>query len=164
MKRGCQTLRDRAIICFLLSTACRISEMVNLNVNDVDLVNLECKVLGKGDKERIVYLDSVTGMLLNEYFNLRTDNSEALFVGLRSDKERITPGGVRIMLKRLEKMTGVAHIHPHKFRRTKATDLIKHGMPIQEVAAILGHEKIDTTMEYIVIDNSMIKSSYKKYA
>jgi site-specific recombinase XerD len=68
------------------------------------------------------------------------------------------------MLKRRALNGGVDHVHPHKFRRTLATMLIAHGMPIQEVAAILGHEKLDTTMKYIALDQSQVKSSYKKFA
>ena len=68
------------------------------------------------------------------------------------------------MLNVLAAAAGVEHVHPHKFRRTLATMLIAHGMPIQEVAAILGHEKLDTTMEYVVMDKTTVKNSYKKYA
>lgn len=162
MKFGCKSLRDRAIITFLLSTGCRISEMTQLDRDDIDLVNLECTVLGKGNKERTVYLDSVTGMLLKNYLNARTDDHPALFVGKGSD--RLTPGGVRAMLKKLAGNANVDHVHPHKFRQTLATNLIRHGMPIQEVAAILGHDKLDTTMQYVVLDNTDVKNSYRKYA
>ena len=164
LKQGCDNIRDKAIICFLLSTACRVSEMTQLNIDDVDLNNLECTVLGKGDKERVVYIDTVTAMILKEYLSRRTDDNDALFVGLRGNHERINPCGVRCMLKKLGQKTHVSNVHPHKFRRTKATDLIRHGMPIQEVAAILGHEKLDTTMEYVVMDKTTIKTAYAKYA
>lgn len=162
MKFNCKSIRDRAIISFLLSTGCRISEMVQLNKEDIDFNNLECTVLGKGSKERTVYLDSVTGMLLQDYLYQRSDSYPALFVGRGS--ERITPSGVRRMLKDLSDKANVEHVHPHKFRRTLATNLIRHGMPIQEVASILGHDKLDTTMEYIVLDKSDVKNSYRKHA
>lgn len=162
MKFGCKTLRDRAIIAFLLSTGCRISEMTQLDRDDIDLVNLECTVLGKGNKERTVYLDPVTGMLLKTYMGSRTDDHPALFIGKGS--ERLTPGGVRFMLKKVADVANVDHVHPHKFRRTLATNLIRHGMPIQEVAAILGHDKLDTTMQYVVLDKTDVKNAYRKYA
>lgn len=161
IKFCCKSLRDRAMISFLMSTGCRVSEMTQLNRSDVDLRSLECTVLGKGNKERTVYLDSVAGMWLKEYLDTRTDTLPALFIGRGS--ERITPQGVRFMMKQLQKSTSVAHIHPHKFRRTLATNLIRHGMPIQEVAAILGHDKLDTTMKYVVLDKSEIKHAYNKY-
>lgn len=164
LKLCCHTLRDKAIICFLYATGCRISEMTQLNIDDVDIDNLECKVLGKGNKERTVFLDPVCGMTLREYLNSRTDHEEALFVETKQPHNRLEPGGVRTMLNKLEELSGVEHVHPHKFRRTRATNLIKHGMPIQEVASILGHEKLDTTMKYVVMDKQDIKNAYKKYA
>ena len=162
MKFCCKTLRDRAIICFLLSTGCRISEMIRLNREDVDLNNLECTVLGKGNKERTVFLDSVTGMLIRDYLTQRKDDSPALFISKL--KQRFSAQGVRAMMVKLAKASAVDHVHPHKFRRTLATSLIRHGMPIQEVAAILGHDKLDTTMQYVVLDKTEVKHSYRKYA
>ena len=162
MKYSCASLRDRAIICFLRSTGCRISEMTQLNRDDIDLVNLECRVVGKGNKERTVYFDAVTGMLIREYLKQRTDLLLALFVG--KGTERLKPGGVRYMMRDLQTKSSVDHVHPHKFRRTLATNLIRHGMPIQEVAAILGHDKLDTTMQYVVLDKSDVKNAYRKYA
>ena len=162
LKYNCASIRDRAIVCFLRSTGCRISEMTQLNRNDIDLVNLECTVLGKGNKERTVYLDAVTGMLVKEYLAQRTDALPALFIG--KGTERLKPGGVRYMLCHLAERASVNHVHPHKFRRTLATNLIRHGMPIQEVAAILGHDKLDTTMQYVVLDKTEVKNSYRKYA
>ena len=162
LNRSCSSLRDLAILHFLRSTGCRISEATELNRDTVNLDALECVVHGKGNKERKVYLDEVAGMVLTEYLDSRKDNQPALFVGLR--RERLTPNGVRIMLKRLAEKAGVEHVHPHKFRRTLATNLTRHGMPIQEVAHILGHEKIDTTMKYVVLDNQVTKAQYRRYA
>ena len=162
MKFGCVSLRDRAIVAFLSSTGCRISEMTQLNRDDVDLNGLECTVLGKGNKERTVYLDPVAGMMIREYLDSRTDDHAALFIGKGS--ARLTPHGVRFMLTRLAERANVDHVHPHKFRRTLATNLIRHGMPIQEVAAILGHDKLDTTMQYVVLDKTDVKNAYRKYA
>ena len=162
LKLACDSKRDKAIICFLAATGCRISEMTALNRDDVDLNNLECTVFGKGSKERTVYLDAVAGMVLREYLDERTDDHPALFIGKGTD--RITPHGVRFMMTKLQDKSMVDHVHPHKFRTTRATDLIRHGMPIQEVAAILGHEKLDTTMKYVVLDKTDIKNSYRKYA
>lgn len=159
---GIRKYRDRAILAFLSSTGCRVSEMTGLNRNSVDLKSLECVVHGKGDKERTVYLDSVAGMLLQQYLSKRQDNGDALFVG--KEGLRLEPGGVRTMLNQIAKEAGVEHVHPHKFRRTRATELTRHGMPIQEVANILGHEKLDTTMGYVVLDRDTVKANYRKYA
>lgn len=162
MKFGCKSLRDRAVVNFLRATGCRISEMCGLNRDDVDLRSLECKVLGKGNKERTVFLDQVAAATLQAYLDTRTDDHPALFIGKGTD--RMKPGGIRKMLVNLGASSHVTHVHPHKFRRTTATNLIRHGMPIQEVAAILGHDKLDTTMQYVVLDKSDIKNSYRKYA
>ena len=158
----CGNIRNRAILHFLRSTGCRISEVTELNRDAVNLEALECVVHGKGNKERTVYLDEVAGMLLNQYLKERIDDDPALFVNRYGN--RMKPGGVREMLKILADKAGVEHVHPHKFRRTLATNLTRHGMPIQEVANILGHEKLDTTMKYVVLDKQNTKAQYRRFA
>ena len=127
----------------------------------MDLDGLECKVLGKGNKERIVYLDTVTAMYLRNYLNSRKDTAEALFVNRYG--HRFQTGGIREMLVRLEEASGVDHVHPHKFRRTLATNMAKRGMPIQTIAKILGHESIETTMKYVVMNHEDVKLKYRQY-
>lgn len=161
LKTGCMTKRDKAIVNFLKATGCRISEVTQLNKTDVDLVKHECIVLGKGNKQRTVYFDAVTAMALEEYFGTRTDDSPALFAGKGS--ARLTPGGVRFMLKRLSGMTGVKHVHPHKFRRTQITNLVDRGMPLELVRNLAGHSKLDTTLEYVVTTQSNVKNAYEKF-
>lgn len=155
-------LRDKAIVQFLYSTGCRISEMTELDRDAVDLEKLECVVHGKGNKERRVYLSEVAGLLLQQYLDTRKDANPALFVG--KGAKRLFPGGVRIMLNRIAEQAHVEHVHPHKFRRTRATELARKGMPIQEVARVLGHEKIDTTMRYVISCDDDIKHNYRRYA
>ena len=161
LKENCECNRDKAIVCFLLCTGCRISEVTQLNVSDIDFDKKQCKVLGKGNKERIVYIDDITIMMLKRYFKERQDSLPALFIGKGS--ERLTPGGIRFMLKKLAQRANIEYVHPHRFRRTLATNLIYHGMPIQEVAKILGHDKLDTTMKYVFLDNNNLKFSYNKF-
>ena len=139
MRRSCKRAVDRAIISFLASTGCRVAELVNMDRNAIDLINMECVVRGKGNKERTVYMDTVTAMYIRTYLATRRDMSPALFVN-RFGK-RFETGGIRDMLKRLEERSGVEHVHPHKFRRTLATNMAKRGMPIQTIAAILGTRK-----------------------
>ena len=162
LKAVCCGRRDIAIVCFLLATGCRISEVTSLDKHKINFIDKEVVVLGKGNKERAVFFDDVTAMHLQRYLDERTDDNPALFVGRRN--ERLTPNGIRRMLNRLAAAAGVEHVHPHKFRRTLATTLIAHGMPIQEVAAILGHEKLDTTMKYVVLDKTSVKHDYRKFA
>ena len=162
LKNSCHCLRDKAIVCFLASTGCRISEVTGLDMEAINFSGLECLVHGKGNKERMVYLNPVTADILKKYFAERNDTCPALFVGRFG--ERLQPGGVRVMLKKLEAESGVDHVHPHKFRRTLATELNRRGMPIQEIANILGHDKIDTTMKYVILNDEDIKHSYRRYA
>lgn len=162
LNSGCNTIRDKAIINFLSSTGCRISEMTSLNRDQVRFDSLECVVHGKGNKERIVYMSPVAGMYLKEYLQSRKDNEEPLFLGIRN--ERLQPGGVREMLNVIARKMGVDHVHPHKFRRTLATELSRKGMQIQEIARILGHDKLDTTMTYVILNNDDVRASYRKYA
>ena len=160
LKEHCECIRDKAVVTFLLSTGCRISEVCGLNRSDIDFSNNQCVVLGKGEKERTVYIDDVAAMFLARYLRSRVDDNEALFIGKGST--RMTPGGIRFMLRKLSAKAGVENVHPHRFRRTFATGMINHGMNIEEVANLLGHEKVDTTMKYIWIDPVNVKSAYKK--
>ena len=162
LKEKCKTPRDKAIICLLLSTGCRISEVCGLNRDALDFVNKEVTVLGKGNKERTVFLDDVSIMCLTRYLSERKDGLEALFIGRKH--ERLTPGGVRNMLRNLAAVAGVENAYPHRFRRTLATNLIDYGMEIQNVAQILGHERLDTTMKYIYTSKGELKNQYRKYA
>ena len=162
LMRVCENKRDRALISFLASTGCRVGELVELNRDQVDLEKLQCVVHGKGDKERIVYLDAVTGMLLREYLSERTDDDPALFYSKKGN--RLATNSIRLVLTEAAKKAGLEKVHPHKFRRTLATNLTRRGMPIQNVARILGHEKLDTTMGYVVLSDDDIKNDYRRYA
>ena len=162
LKRSCTNKRDLAIVMFLYATCCRIGEVVELNRDNVIIENQKLIVHGKGDKERKVYFDAVTAEALKQYLDNRTDDCEALFANRYG--ERFQDNGIRCMLKKLADRAGVKHVHPHKFRRTKATDMARHGMPIQDIQAILGHEKLDTTMQYVQMNDTDIESSYRRYA
>lgn len=155
-------LRDVAIISFLLATGCRVGEIINIKKADIDFKNSEVVVLGKGNKERTVFFDDVTAMYIKKYLDDRCDLVPYLFISSRMD--HLTTGGIRDILRRRGASAEMQKVHPHKFRRTLATSLIAHGMPIQEVANILGHDKLDTTMKYIKLDKNIIKNNYKKYA
>lgn len=158
IRMHCKTKRDRAIVEFLLSTGCRVSELTHTNISDVDFDKLECKLLGKGNKERIVFISDVCALHLKSYLNERTDNYEALFVGRGTD--RMSSGGIRRILKRIEESSDVNDIFPHRFRHTTATVLINNGMHIQDVALLLGHNNINTTMTYFHSDIRKVKHNF----
>lgn len=163
LRDNCKCIRDLALIDMLASTGMRVGELVKLNRADVDFVNRECVVLGKGSKERIVYFDARTKLHLQNYLNSRKDENEALFVSLLEPHNRLEIAGVEIMLRKLGRSLEINKVHPHKFRRTLATRAIDKGMPIEQVQKLLGHQKIDTTMEYAIVDQQNVKNSHKKY-
>ncbi len=163
LRDNCEELRNLAIIDMLNSTGMRVGELVNLDILDVDFEERECVVLGKGDKERIVYFDAKTKLHLKKYLRARNDMNPALFVTIRDPHRRLKAGGVEIMLRKMGKSCNVNHVHPHKFRRTMATTAIDKGMPIEQVQKLLGHEKIDTTLGYAMVKQSNVKMAHKKY-
>lgn len=163
MRDNCEEIRDTAIIDMLSSTGMRIGEMVLLNKKDVDFDERECVVLGKGDKERIVYFDARTKIHLKEYLDGRTDDNEALLVSLKAPYKRMTIGGIESRLRELGDRMGIQKVHPHKFRRTLATMAIDKGMPIEQLQHLLGHQRIDTTLQYAMVKQSNVKSAHKKY-
>ena len=163
MRDNCTELRDLAIIDMLASTGMRIGEMVLLNKADINFNERECVVFGKGDKERIVYFDARAKIHLQNYINIRTDDNPALFVTLRSPHERIKIGGIETRLREMGKTLDIERIHPHKFRRTLATMAIDKGMPIEQLQQLLGHKKIDTTLQYAMVKQSNVKQAHRKY-
>lgn len=163
MRDGCSSARDLAIIDLLRSSGMRVGELVGLDIDSVNLADRECRVLGKGNKERIVYFDSRTKIHIENYLASRNDEERALFVSLQSPHRRLRVSGVETMLRKLGKCLGLGRVHPHKFRRTLATKAIDKGMPIEQVQVLLGHKKIDTTMRYALVDQSNVKASHRRY-
>ncbi|EHJ01985.1 MULTISPECIES: site-specific tyrosine recombinase/integron integrase [Clostridium] len=163
MRDNCVNLRDLAMIDLLNSTGMRVGELVRLNINDIDFNERECIVLGKGDKERKVYFDAKTKIHLQNYLNSRNDDNIALFVTLLKPYNRLQISGVEIRMRQLGRKLNINKVHPHKFRRTLATRAIDKGMPIEQVQQLLGHQKIDTTLQYAMVNQNNVKLAHKKY-
>ena len=163
MRDSCDNCRDLAIIDMLASTGMRVGELVKLNIDDVDFQNRECIVTGKGDKQRIVYFDARTKIHLQNYIQSRTDSNRALFVSLNSPYKRLEISGVEIRLRTKGKQLNLHKVHPHKFRRTLATMAIDKGMPIEQVQHLLGHQSLDTTLQYAMVNQSNVKNSHRKF-
>ena len=163
MRDHCQSLRDLAMIDILASTGIRVGELVALNITDVDFDRRECVVLGKGDKERKVYFDARTKIHLQRYLAQRQDSNNALFVTLNRPYNRLEISGVEIRLREMGRKLNITKVHPHKFRRTLATRAIDKGMPIEQVQVLLGHTKIDTTLQYAMVSQKNVKLSHQKY-
>ena len=163
MRDHCSNARDLALIDLLASTGMRVGELVRLNRDDIDYQNRECIVTGKGDKQRKVYFDARTKIHLQKYVNSRTDTNEALFVSLLAPYDRLQISGVEIRLRQLGRELNIPKVHPHKFRRTLATMAIDKGMPIEQVQHLLGHQSLDTTLQYAMVNQNNVKLSHHKF-
>ena len=167
LRVNCSNLRDRALVEFLYSTGVRVSELVALNVGDIEMGKQQLIVYGKGSKERKTYLTDSAKFYLRRYLQVRNREGledQPLFVTLDKPHGRLTVAGVQYMLRQLGGRAGVKNTHPHRFRRTIATDLLSRGMKIEEVKEFLGHEKLDTTMIYCTVKEENVQASYRKYA
>jgi len=173
LRSNCNKIRDRAIVEFLYSTGIRVSELEALNVGDIEMSKQELIVYGKGSKERKTYLTDGAKFYLRRYLQERCKEEKLtieqlkekpLFVSLNKSRRRLTVSGIQYMLHSLGKAAGVKNVHPHRFRRTIATDLLSRGMPIEQVKEFLGHEKLDTTMIYCTVKEEQVQASHRKYA
>lgn len=163
LRLHCEEIRDMAILETLYSTAVRVSELAGLNRDDVSFSDRDVTVTGKGNKQRVSYINASMGLYLRLYLESRTDDNPALFVSLKSPYERLGKNGIEAILKRVGRAAGVQNVHPHRFRRTAATNLLERGMPIEQVSKLLGHVKLDTTQIYCTVAQESVKASHQKY-
>lgn len=173
LRSSARTKRDKAIVEFLFSTGCRVSEMISVNRDDLDLTAGQLDVLGKGRKYRTVYLSSRCKIALIEYLATRDDNLDALFIstweGFRNpdiqnqNSQRMSRSAVEVMVRTLGKRVKIENVHPHRFRRTAATTALKRGMPLEQVQKFLGHESIQTTTIYAQSTNDEVKQSHERF-
>lgn len=163
LRDTCSNVRDLAILELLISTDMRVGEITRLNISDMNFQERSCIVLGKGNSERKVYFSAKSKMYIKKYLKMRTDNNEALFVSLIKPYNRLGISGIENLIRNLGKEANINKVHPHKFRRMMATMAIDKGMPIEQVQKLLGHIKIDTTMEYAMVNQNNVKNSHRKY-
>lgn len=163
MRDSCTEIRDLALIDFLISTGARVGEVVKINKSDVNMQERTCIVMGKGGRQREIYFDARAKLHLESYLSKRNDSEEALFVSLLEPHNRLNISGIEIRLRQLGRKTNIDRVHPHKFRRTMATKAIDKGMPIEQVQVLLGHRKIDTTLQYAMVNQNNVRTSHKKY-
>lgn len=147
----------------LYSTGCRVTELERLNISDVNFETKEVMLFGKGDQHRISYLNAKAEVALKDYLNERTDNNYALFVYDRKPYDRLKKSGIELVIKRIMNRTSdvSTHVTPHIFRHTTATTALDRGMSVVEVSKLLGHSKLETTMEYITNNSDSLKSNHK---
>lgn len=176
--------RERMVLEVLLSTGCRVSELVQIELIDIDGERI--LVHGKGQKDRYVYLNAKAEFALNKYLNLRKDHNPYLMPRMKSvteikktvkkeamhlwwqDTDNVVDGhtdksSVEHMFRQMAKRAGVERANPHKFRRTCATMALKRGMPIEQVSKMLGHEEISTTQIYLDLNEDDLAQAHRKY-
>lgn len=165
VRRACKTLKERALIEFFFATGCRVSEVVNVNKCDIDYKEKRLKILGKGNKERWVFLNASSIVALEEYLENRTDCNEALFVSDRQPHQRLKKNAIEKIIGIIGERSKIGRkLYPHLIRHTTATYLYQHGMRIEDLQVILGHESADTTRIYAKDDPSHIKHAYMRTA
>ena len=171
LRLHCDRSRDRALVEFLLATGLRVSELCKLDVGDIDFYRMEFYVRGKGGKERLCLLDDVAKFHLKRYLRDRMRRERIgeddlrrrpLFVAAKAPFGRMTIAGVQYLLKELGKKASVENVHPHRFRRTFACDMIGRGMPVEQLMVLMWHSKIETTMIYVTVKTSSVREAYRR--
>lgn len=163
LRDSCTSSRERAIIDLLSSSGIRVSECVGLNISDIDFVNRELTVYGKGGKWRTTYINGRAVVSLQRYLSERTDDNVALFVSSKSPYERLSTSAIRKCLHKLQDSSGVDDVIPHKFRHTMATNAINNGMPLASIQALLGHSETETTLRYAHVSTEKIRRDHRTY-
>lgn len=163
LRDNCTSLRDLAMVDILASTGMRVGELVHLKKEDINFVERECVVFGKGNKARVVYFDARTKLHLQDYLQSRNDDNSSVFVSLKIPSRSMTIGAIESRLRKYGEKLNIGRVHPHKFRRTLATVAIDKGMPIEQVQQLLGHQKIDTTLHYALVKQHNVKMSHRKF-
>lgn len=162
LRMSCNTPKERALIEFLLSSGVRVEELSEMKISDVDLLSMSVHVVhGKGDKERITYISNVGREHLVKYLSSRDDKLPHLFIN--KNYGMLGTAGIRYILNSIAERAGVDNVHPHRFRRTFATNLAARGMDIQAIQKLLGHSKIDTTLRYVSTSDSQVRELYNRY-
>ena len=163
IRSSCGSERDLSIVEYLYSTAVRASELLRLNRSDISFSKDDITVLGKGNRERVTYLNARAHIHLKNYLDSRTDDNPALFVSCKAPHKRLTRRGLEDIINRIATSAQVEHVHPHRFRRTNATDLLNAGMPIEQVQELLGHKSIETTRIYCTVSQESVRYNHKRY-
>lgn len=158
--------RNKAILTLMYSTAIRVSELAQINLQDIDFQTKTLHILhGKGGKDRYVPLESRTMFYLERWLkereNIVTD-SDSLFVSRRAPHDRLKACAIRAMLKKLGVAANISHAHPHRYRVTRITDLLRRGMKLEEVQLIAGHVDINTTANYNRCDISYVDAEFRR--
>lgn len=156
IRAHCQNEKETAVIETLISTGCRVSELCGITLADIE--DDAVTVHGKGDKDRTVYLTAKAQIAIKEYLNSKAYKN-------RRNKAKVFPTvhTVQEIVRRVGESAGVDKCHPHRFRRTCATNALEHGMPIEYVSRMLGHESLETTRIYLDLNDHDMQIAHRKY-
>lgn len=165
-------IRDRAILELLYSSGLRVSELVSLNKDHVNLKRREFMVRGKGQKDRPIFISSTAAEWIEKYLEVRKDNSPPLFARIGGSKQvdrsgnhlRLTARSIQRMVARYALLAGITkHVSPHTLRHSFATDLLMNGADLRSVQAMLGHSNISTTQIYTHVTDPHLKNVHERF-
>lgn len=168
-----QGLRDRAIVELLFSSGLRVSELVNLNRDHINLTRREFMVRGKGQKDRPVFVSKSAAEHVQNYLNERSDSLAPLFISYSrntgpantsGDFRRLTARSIQRMVSKYAKFAGITkHVSPHTMRHSFATDLLMNGADLRSVQSMLGHSNISTTQVYTHVTDQHLKDIFEQF-
>jgi site-specific recombinase XerD len=164
VRDSCKTLRERALIEVMYTTGCRLSEIQNMRISDINSQDMSMPVIGKGDKERIVYLSIKAMHQLRKYLNSRNDECEYLFVTERKPYRQLSRRAIQRIVDAIESKARITKsLTPHVFRHTFATLAMENGADLADVQHLLGHENPSTTLVYGHVSEERKKQAHKRY-
>lgn len=164
LREGCKTLREKAMLEVFYATGCRLAEIYSLNRTDINWNERSLRVIGKGNKERIVFISVRATHLLKKYLLSRTDNEKALFVTEKGKPRRLSQRSIHMIFKKIASRSEVnKNIYPHLFRHTMATTMINNGARMEDVQAILGHSSPNTTQVYARVSLERKRRAYNHH-
>ena len=165
-------LRDRAIIELLFSAGLRVSELVALNRDQIDLRTREFGIIGKGGRSRLVFISQSAALIIDRYLKSRTDKSKPLFINylkrrditISEDKARLTSRAIQYMIKKYIYQAKIpVAATPHTLRHSMATDLLRSGADLRSVQELLGHKNISTTQIYTHVTDARLREVHEKF-
>ena len=166
IRKSCNTVREIAIIEFLYSTGCRVSELCNVKKSDIDWNNKSVHLFGKGKKHRTSYINAKSEVTLLAYLDTRSDSNEYLFVSERKPHGQLKKDAIEKIVRQIANRASEyvqKPISPHILRHTCASTALNNGMSIEDISRLLGHESISTTMIYAKVSSDNVQNAHKKY-
>ena len=166
LRQCCQTPRESAIIEFLFSTGCRVSEIAGVKKEDIDWNSRTVQLFGKGSKYRTSFLNAKAEVTVQAYLKTRDDDCEYLFVTERKPYRPLRKDALEKIVRKISERSEAEtqkRVTPHIIRHTTATIALQNGMPIADISKLLGHEKIETTMIYAHTCMESVQAGHRKY-